>query len=107
MDGAKIHCDAHLIAYLRSLGLIVIFLPAYAPFFNPIEILFGLMKRRMRLEYTENAKEKLELFIAGIVKKFCQKNMTKLYRKCGYIRNGVFDPSIGLKQNIAGFGFGS
>lgn len=37
LDGAKIHCHASIIRYLRSLGIIPIFLPAYTPFFNPIE----------------------------------------------------------------------
>lgn len=45
MDGAKIHLDKNFVIYLRSLGIIPIFLPAYCPFFNPIELVFGYMKR--------------------------------------------------------------
>ena len=42
LDGAKIHCDAGIVHYLRSIGMVPIFLPAYCPFFNPVEVLFGL-----------------------------------------------------------------
>ncbi|XP_058820531.1 uncharacterized protein LOC131682793 [Topomyia yanbarensis] len=54
MDGARIHCDANIIRYLRSIGILPIFLPAYCPFFNPIEIVFGLIKKRMQRTRQEN-----------------------------------------------------
>lgn len=47
-DGEEIHCYAKLIEYLRSSGIIPIFLPAYCPFLNPIEFVFGLVKRRLK-----------------------------------------------------------
>lgn len=45
MDGAKIHCHNNFIYYLRSLGIVPIFLPAYCPMFNPIEFVFGMIKK--------------------------------------------------------------
>lgn len=54
MDGARIHCDPNITAYLRSLGLVVIFLPAYCPFYNPLEIIFGLCKKLMKKNYRED-----------------------------------------------------
>jgi DDE superfamily endonuclease len=45
LDGASIHMDHNMIDYLWLAGIYVIFLPAYCPFFNPIEIMFGLVKR--------------------------------------------------------------
>ncbi|ORY45856.1 hypothetical protein BCR33DRAFT_678677, partial [Rhizoclosmatium globosum] len=48
LDGASIHRSPHLIMHLRMLGVIPIFLPAYCPFFNPIEMVFGMIKKRLR-----------------------------------------------------------
>ena len=48
MDGARIHCDKSITYHLRSLGVVPIFLPAYCPFYNPIELLFGVLKSRLK-----------------------------------------------------------
>lgn len=53
LDGAKIHCDSKFTSYLRSLGIYPIFLPAYCPFFNPIEIVFGLVKKSLQRNHDE------------------------------------------------------
>lgn len=47
MDGAKIHLDPNIVYYLRSVGLLVLFLPAYCPFYNTIEIVFAYLKKDM------------------------------------------------------------
>ncbi|KAK1929640.1 hypothetical protein P3T76_014857 [Phytophthora citrophthora] len=58
LDGAKIHCHPDIVYYLRSLGIIIpIFLPAYCPFYNPIEYLFGLIKKAFKRQYVEGSKE--------------------------------------------------
>lgn len=44
LDGARIHCDSNIT---------VIFLPAYCPFYNPVEIIFGLCKRSIKKSYRE------------------------------------------------------
>lgn len=99
MDGAAIHLDENLVSYLRSMGLLVVFLPAYSPFFMPIEIVFGLMKRALRKIYTENSKTPLEHHISRVLKMFSNRDMTKIFKKCGYLPNGTFDPSIGLQKD--------
>jgi hypothetical protein len=55
MDGASTHCDPNIVNYLRSVGIKVIFLPAYCPFYNPIEIFFGWVKRRFQKMYPKNS----------------------------------------------------
>ena len=45
LDGASIHLDPYIVYYSRSLGIVVIFLPANYPFYNPIEILFAIVKK--------------------------------------------------------------
>lgn len=104
LDGAKIHCDANIISYLRSLGIVPIFLPPYCPMYNPIEILFGLCKKNMKRNYEESTKN-LEVFVATTMLKFRNFNATKVFRKCGYAPNGTFDPTVMDKQPLHKLGF--
>jgi hypothetical protein len=53
LDSARIHCDSNLVLYFRSLGIVPIFLPAYCPFYNPIEIVFGLVKKSLQRHHNE------------------------------------------------------
>ncbi|XP_062700586.1 uncharacterized protein LOC134284959 [Aedes albopictus] len=94
MDGARIHCDSNIIQYLRSLGIIPLFLPAYCPFFNPIEVVFGLVKKYLRRNYTEGCKTPLSNVVQGALTKFTSYDCSKLFQKCGYLPGGKFDPSI-------------
>lgn len=105
MDGATIHTDPNIILYLRSLGIIPIFLPAYAPFFNPIEIVFGLVKKLLKQLFRENSGKNVLYCIALAMKLMQRKSCKQIFKKCGYIVNGRFDPSIGLNQKIEEFGF--
>lgn len=105
LDGAAIHCDANITIYLRSLGIIPIFLPAYAPFYNPIEIVFGLLKRELKKIYSENSKYGSDFYVGKAIKSFFNKDMKKLFKKCGYTYNGHFDPAIGLCQELKDLGF--
>lgn len=105
LDGARIHCDASIISYLRSLGIYPIFLPAYTPFYNPIEIVFGTIKRRAQQDYKENDTRDLKLFISEIMTSFYSYKMDRLFRKCGYINGGKFDPTVASPENIIDLGF--
>ncbi|KAG6952808.1 hypothetical protein JG688_00013121 [Phytophthora aleatoria] len=42
LDGAKIHRQPEIVHYLHSVGVVPMFLPAYCPFFNPIEFMLKL-----------------------------------------------------------------
>lgn len=105
MDGARIHLDKNFIVYLRSLGIIVIFLPAYCPFFNPIEIVFGLMKRELALNYVENSTIDIKMFIGEVVNNFSNKNLKKIFNKCGYLALGTFDPSVACDADFNEMGY--
>lgn len=94
MDGARIHCDKNIIKYLRSLGIIPIFLPPYCPFYNPVEIVFGLIKRYVRRHYEENKDVPMSVIVGAALTKFTSYDCTNLFRKCGYFPGGVFDPSV-------------
>lgn len=106
MDGARIHCSEKLVQYLRSLGIIVIFLPAYAPFLNPIEILFALAKQLSRKLYQENSKTDFNIQLGHVMNSFLNYPMKNLFKKCGYV-DGKFDESVGLKMTLDDFGFES
>ncbi|KAI9220345.1 hypothetical protein BC828DRAFT_405892 [Blastocladiella britannica] len=79
--------------YLRSIGIVPIFLPAYCPFFNPIEVFFAIVKARMRRIYQENTltAKTLPIKVAEIMFLFRHMNMSRLYAKCGYEFAGRFD----------------
>lgn len=105
LDGARIHCDKNIVTYLSSLGIQVIFLPAYCPYFMPIEVIFGLVKRHLRRVYCENSSKPLEIVVAEAIDHFRSFNATNIFRKCGYLEGGQFDPSIGLAQEPYKLGF--
>lgn len=95
MDGARIHCDPHITNYLRALGIMVVFLPAYCPFFNPIEPFFGVVKGRMRRFYRDGAIpfHLLPLFVGHVLASLRNFNMRGLFSKAGYASAGCFDPT--------------
>lgn len=105
LDGAKIHLDKNFIIYLRSLGVIVIFLPAYCPFFNPIELVFCYIKRDLEGIYIENSKVDIRMFIGEIINKFTNKKLKNIFRKCKYLPSGKFDPSLSFSMNLNEIGF--
>jgi transposase len=98
LDGAKIHCHRKLIYYLRTLGIIIIFLPAYCPFFNPIEILFGFVKKRFQRVYSECSKEPLLLTIGKAFKPFYDYNCLNIFKHCGYSESSNFEPGKALSS---------
>lgn len=99
LDGAKIHCHRSIVEYLRSVGIHVIFLPAYAPFFNPIEYMFGYVKQYLQRNYVENSTEEFSVAISNGLEHYKQYDFSKVFRKCGYRPGGYFDPSVGLNNN--------
>lgn len=105
MDGAKIHCHPNIIYYLRSLGIVPIFLPAYCPMFNPIEFVFGMVKKKLR-KLQLGRKVNVGILLCKVFNSFLQYDMTKLFEKCGYMASGKFDPSNGLGEDLNKYGFG-
>lgn len=99
MDGARIHLDAHLVGYLRHLKLKVVFLPGYAPFYSPIEFVFGYAKKMLVRIHIENVKSIL-LEVAKVLQIFADYDCTAIFEKCGYFRGGIFNPAPGLGDTI-------
>jgi hypothetical protein len=103
LDGATIHVSEQLIGYFWAMGIKVIFLPAYCPFYNPIEILFGLVKRWCRKQEVERGKE--PDFVMSGFEHYHAYDFTKIFRHCGYGSAGHFNPYINFKkvESLAGF----
>jgi len=100
MDGARIHCHPDIVNYLRSLGIVVIFLPAYCPMFNPIEVLFGLVKRRFRARYSEGDSVPLPVVVSESLLHFRSYDFSSIFRHCGY-SGSLFNPGTVIDQATA------
>ncbi|KAG9404921.1 hypothetical protein AC1031_005125 [Aphanomyces cochlioides] len=98
LDGASIHCHPDIPNLLRSVGIVPIYLPAYCAFYNPIEYLFGYVKKAFRRHYRENQTTDLLLFVLGIFQQFKKFDLAHVYRHCGYRLPGHFDPSSRLSE---------
>lgn len=97
LDGAKIHCHPSIVRYLRSLGILPIFLPPYTPFFNPIEIIFGIAKNHLKRRFAGNSNN-MEVKVNEEFATMKNFECTAIFKKCGYVLSGKFDPSI--RNNI-------
>lgn len=99
LDGARIHCHPSIIRYLRSVGIIPIFLPAYTPFFNPIEIIFGIVKRHLKRRCAGDTRN-MELKVNEEFTRMRNFPCTSIFKKCGYVYSGKFDSSVAHKQDV-------
>jgi transposase len=94
LDGATIHRDAEIVHFFRSVGVTPIFLPAYCPFFNPIEFLFGYVKRAFQRYYDERrVGSNLLPFVTETLLRFENFNMARVFAHCGWQVGGCFDPT--------------
>lgn len=98
LDGARIHCHPSIIRYLRSVGIIPIFLPAYTPFFNPIEVVFGIVKSHLKRRCASDTNN-MELRVNEEFTRMTNFSCTDIFKKCGYVFSGKFDSSVAHKQD--------
>lgn len=104
LDGAKIHCHSAIVRYLRSVGIIPIFLPPYTPFFNPIEIVFGVIKKHLKKTFAASTKN-MEFEVNAEFTKMRHFDCTSIFKSCGYVMSGKFDPTVAQLQDPTQFGF--
>ncbi|KAJ8575764.1 hypothetical protein ON010_g3455 [Phytophthora cinnamomi] len=81
-----------IIHYRRNVGVDVIFLPMYCPFFDPIEFLFGYVNRSFRWHYSEASGRDLTPFVVRTFQRFKAFDMSKVFDHCGWKKQGYFDP---------------
>lgn len=95
LDGARIHLHPDIVYYFRSIGIRLIYLPAYCPFYNPIEYVFWWIKQKLRNLYIEGSRKDFKVTLGEVINIYSSYDMMPIYRKCGYF-NGVFDLSVAL-----------
>lgn len=100
MDGAAIHCCPEIPTILRSLGIIPIYLPAYCPFFNPIELIFGYIKAAFKRSNKEGDRRNYKIVIGEVINRFTSKDCKKMFKKCGYIASGRFIPEVAFYREL-------
>ncbi|KAK1932476.1 hypothetical protein P3T76_012060 [Phytophthora citrophthora] len=93
MDGAAIHRHPEIVRFLRSIGVVVIFLPAYCPFFNLIEYLFVYIKKTFQRHYNETRGRDLLPFVVKTFQRFENFNIARVFEHCGWKFQGHFDPT--------------
>lgn len=101
MDASHLHRDKNIVGYLRSLGIIPFFLPEYSPMYSPMEVIFGIMKDKLKECNVEND---IFMDLCEITAELTRQDMTELFNKCGYNRRG-FDPAVALGTDLCQFGF--
>jgi transposase len=89
LDGASIHLDANISTYLRSMGVFVVYLPAFCPFFNVIEYFFGYVKRDCQKIYNGNGDELRT--VVSVCNSFLEHDFSPVFHHCGYNKDGTFD----------------
>jgi len=102
LDSARIHCHPSITYNLRSIGIIPIFLPAYGPFFNPIEFFFGIVKKQLRRNYCETSVRPKDLIkvISTTLDRFCFYPLGMVFKHCGYSPSERFNPVIAYSGAI-------
>jgi transposase len=105
LDNAKIHkAEAmlpHLMDVLETIGVRIIYLPAYSPELNPCELVFGHVKSKLytRRESFLTLKEDLSVCFAEIERPMLE----KWYLKClNHFRNHRFAFPPGISDPLEG-----
>ncbi|TMW67116.1 hypothetical protein Poli38472_012232 [Pythium oligandrum] len=99
VDGASIHRHPDIVNYLRSVGVVPISLHAYCPFFNPIEYMFGFIKKSFQRHYDESSGRDLLPYIVVIFESYRHYNMSHVFKRCGWMPQRHFDPSGHLSRD--------
>eukprot|EP00733_Pompholyxophrys_punicea_P001423 Pompholyxophrys_punicea_v1_NODE_708_length_1416_cov_25.707568.p1 type:complete len:373 gc:universal NODE_708_length_1416_cov_25.707568:254-1372(+) len=92
LDGASIHLDANMISYLTSRRIVIVFFPAYAPFFSPIEVVFGQVKKECRNIFKDCGYGDEKLVLYSVMNRFTKFNCTNIFRHCGFTPALYFTP---------------
>lgn len=83
MDNLRSHHGGSISKIIESFGAHVLYLPPYSPDLNPIEMVWSMMKQRLRRAAVRDVPE-LKRTIAGIWSRYTKRSFVKLYATCGY-----------------------
>ena len=83
MDNLSAHKDGQALGMLKEAGVIVRFLPAYSPDYNPIELMWSKVKSILR-KIEARTNETLLLAIGTALSEVTAKDTTHWLAHCGY-----------------------
>jgi len=83
MDNLSSHKDRQALGMLKEAGVIVRFLPAYSPDYNPIELMWSKVKSILR-KIEARTNETLLLAIGTALSEVTAKDATHWLAHCGY-----------------------
>jgi len=83
MDNLSAHKDGRALGMLREAGVMVRFLPAYSPDYNPIELMWSKVKALLR-KAEARTNETLLLAIKDALACVTRKDATHWLAHCGY-----------------------
>jgi transposase len=83
MDNLRAHHGACVTQIIESFGACVLYLPPYSPDLNPIEMVWSVMKHKLRRAGARSV-ARLKRTIAGIWSGFRRRHFAPLYAACGY-----------------------
>lgn len=85
MDNASIHKNGDVERTLRSIGLTPVYLPPYGPIFNPCELVFGQIKKRMRSDHKSiETSQELMQRVQHCFQSIKTETIHRYYNHCGY-----------------------
>ncbi|KAE8978734.1 hypothetical protein PR002_g24628 [Phytophthora rubi] len=93
IDNARIHMYAELETAVHACDAILLYLPPYCPQFNPIEVMFGQLKRWLA-RHANLAFPQFPELVLEVAMRACVKNEdvgVNLFRHCGYGDQGIED----------------
>jgi transposase len=88
MDNLSAHKVAGVRAAVEAAGASVVYLPPYSPDFNPIELVFAKLKRKVR-SAAERTVEGLWTLLGQLTDAFSPNECRNYFRHCGYIATAV------------------
>lgn len=83
MDNLSAHKDGQALRMLKDAGVIVRFLPAYSPDYNPIELMWSKVKALLR-KAEARTNEALLFAIRDALAAVTRKDSTHWFAHCGY-----------------------
>ena len=87
MDNLPSHRSAKAKGALGRRGVQILFTPPYSPQFNPIELVWSIMKRRIRKANLAKDKPSFRYIIAGAWRSLSSLRLAPLVKSCGYRLN--------------------
>jgi transposase len=83
MDNLPAHKVAAVQVKIEAAGATLMYLPAYSPDFNPIEMAFSQIKAHLK-KTAARTKENLEQAIADAIDTVSPQNAINYFKECGY-----------------------